>query len=94
MHAGAPRVSAELPETRERFEGLVPPVVTAPCFAIRRGNRLFELGLSEIALAFTAASSRSDQTAIAKVLSACGPDGFAAGWLRAKGLDWCATHIT
>jgi type IV secretion system protein VirB11 len=31
-----PRVSAELPESGERFEGLVPPVVTAPCFAIRR----------------------------------------------------------
>jgi type IV secretion system protein VirB11 len=31
-----PRVSAELPETGERFEGLVPPVVAAPCFAIRR----------------------------------------------------------
>jgi type IV secretion system protein VirB11 len=30
------RVSAELPETGERFEGLVPPVVAAPCFAIRR----------------------------------------------------------
>jgi P-type conjugative transfer ATPase TrbB len=36
VHAGAPRVSAELPETGERFEGLVPPVVMAPCFAIRR----------------------------------------------------------
>jgi len=36
VHAGNPRVSAELPETGERFEGLVPPVVTAPCFAIRR----------------------------------------------------------
>ena len=36
VHAGAPRVSAELPETGERFEGLVPPVVAAPCFAIRR----------------------------------------------------------
>jgi len=36
VHAGSPRVSAELPETGERFEGLVPPVVTAPCFAIRR----------------------------------------------------------
>lgn len=36
VHAGAPRVSAELPETGERFEGLLPPVVTAPCFAIRR----------------------------------------------------------
>src|SRR5690348_10148362 len=36
IHAGRPRVSAELPESGERFEGLVPPVVTAPCFAIRR----------------------------------------------------------
>jgi len=35
-HAGAPRVSAELPETGERFEGLLPPVAAAPCFAIRR----------------------------------------------------------
>jgi type IV secretion system protein TrbB len=36
VHAGAPRVSAELPLTGERFEGLLPPVVAAPCFAIRR----------------------------------------------------------
>ncbi len=36
VHAGSPRVSAELPETGERFEGLVPPVVSAPAFAIRK----------------------------------------------------------
>jgi type IV secretion system protein VirB11 len=36
VHAGAPRVSAELPETGERFEGLLPPVVTAATFAIRK----------------------------------------------------------
>jgi type IV secretion system protein VirB11 len=36
VHSYAPRVSAELPETGERFEGLIPPVVAAPCFAIRR----------------------------------------------------------
>ena len=36
VHAGAPRVSAELPETGERFEGLLPPVVAAPPFAIRK----------------------------------------------------------
>ena len=36
VHAGSPRVSAELPETGERFEGLLPPVVTAPAFAIRK----------------------------------------------------------
>ncbi len=36
VHAGSPRVSAELPETGERFEGLLPPVVEAPAFAIRK----------------------------------------------------------
>ncbi len=45
VHAGNPRVSAELPETGERFEGLVPPVVAAPCFAIRRpAVAVFTLG--------------------------------------------------
>lgn len=36
VHGGAPRVSAELPEGGERFEGLLPPVVAAPSFAIRK----------------------------------------------------------
>ena len=36
VHAASPRVSAELPETGERFEGLLPPVVAAPTFAIRK----------------------------------------------------------
>ena len=36
VHPASPRVSAELPETGERFEGLLPPVVTAPAFAIRK----------------------------------------------------------
>ena len=36
VHARSPRVSAELPETGERFEGLLPPVVAAPVFAIRK----------------------------------------------------------
>ncbi|RXT54178.1 P-type conjugative transfer ATPase TrbB [Bradyrhizobium betae] len=36
VHAGSPRVSAELPGTGERFEGLLPPVVAAPAFAIRK----------------------------------------------------------
>lgn len=35
-HRGLPRVSAELPTSGERFEGLLPPVVTAPIFSIRR----------------------------------------------------------
>jgi len=36
VHPDTPRVSAELPETGERFEGLIPPVVSAPAFAIRK----------------------------------------------------------
>lgn len=36
VHTRSPRVSAELPETGERFEGLLPPVVAAPAFAIRK----------------------------------------------------------
>ncbi|AMG75525.1 P-type conjugative transfer ATPase TrbB [Sphingopyxis granuli] len=45
VHAGAPRVSAELPEGGERFEGLLPPVVAAPTFAIRKpAVAVFTLG--------------------------------------------------
>tara|TARA_A100001391_G_scaffold65878_6_gene41559 strand:+ start:30972 stop:31961 length:990 start_codon:yes stop_codon:yes gene_type:complete len=36
VHPRSPRVSAELLETGERFEGLLPPVVAAPTFAIRK----------------------------------------------------------
>jgi type IV secretion system protein VirB11 len=36
VHAASPRVSAELPESGERFEGLIPPIVAAPAFAIRK----------------------------------------------------------
>ncbi len=60
----------------------------------RRGNRLFELGLSEIALAFTAASAKTDQAAIAETVAACGPAEFAAAWLQGKGLDWAANMLT
>jgi hypothetical protein len=45
VHTGSPRVSAELPETGERFEGLTPPVVAVPCLAIRRpAVAVFTLG--------------------------------------------------
>jgi type IV secretion system protein VirB11 len=36
VHAGSPILSAELPETGERFMGVLPPVVRAPSFAIRK----------------------------------------------------------
>lgn len=56
----------------------------------RRGNRLFELGLGEVALAFSAASSKSDQLRIAELVAAQGRDGFAAAWLRHRSLAWAA----
>ena len=36
VHPGAPLLSAELPETGERFMGALPPIVRAPTFAIRK----------------------------------------------------------
>ena len=59
----------------------------------RRGNRLFELGLGEVALAFCAASSKADQLAIAELLRRHGPAGFAAAWLAHRGLSWAAELI-
>ncbi|WP_276912610.1 conjugal transfer protein TrbE [Hyphomonas atlantica] len=54
----------------------------------RRGNRLFSLGLGEVALAFTAASSKTDHAAVTDILAEHGRDGFAAAWLARRGLDW------
>lgn len=59
----------------------------------RRGNRLFELGLGEVALAFTATSSKTDQAAIERVLAEAGRDGFVTAWLRAHGVAWAADLI-
>ena len=43
-----------------------------------------------MALAFTAASSKTDQAAIATLIAETGKAGFAAAWLRSKGLHWAA----
>ncbi|RWD79114.1 conjugal transfer protein TrbE [Mesorhizobium sp.] len=54
----------------------------------RRGNRLFELGLSEVGLALCAASAKSDQTLIANILAEHGREGFLAAWFKARGVGW------
>ncbi|WP_336741444.1 conjugal transfer protein TrbE [Aureimonas altamirensis] len=59
----------------------------------RAGNRLFELGLSEVGLALCAASSKSDQALIAEILAEYGREGFLAAWLRARGVGWAADLI-
>ncbi len=59
----------------------------------RRGNRLFELGLGEVALAFTAASSQADQALIDRVLTEHGQLGFVTGLLKARELAWACDLI-
>ncbi|PJE43129.1 MAG: conjugal transfer protein TrbE [Pseudomonas sp.] len=56
----------------------------------RAGNRLFDLDLGPVTLAFAAASTPQDQLAIDGVLRDCGVPGFAEAWLRHRGLDWAA----
>ncbi|MGY3539811.1 type IV secretion/conjugal transfer VirB4 family ATPase [Bradyrhizobium sp. USDA 4515] len=59
----------------------------------RRGNRLFELGLAEVALALCAASAKTDQAAIDRIVAEHGRQGFLAAWLRHRGVDWAADLI-
>jgi len=56
----------------------------------RQGNRLFDLGLGPVALAFVAAGTPRDHAAIDRVLAEHGPKGFAGAWLSGRGLDWAA----
>ena len=59
----------------------------------RRGNRLFELGLGEVALALCAASSKTEQTDIARIIASHGRAGFLDAWLRHRGIDWAADLV-
>ena len=76
VHPRSPRVSAELPETGERFEGLLPPVVAAPAFAIRKpAVAIFTLDdyvAAGIMVADQAATLRSAVMARANILVAGG----------------------
>jgi len=59
-------------------------------FQSRQGNRLFELDLGPVALAFAAAASPADQRRIDLLLGDHGHAGFAGAWLRDRGLGWAA----
>jgi type IV secretion system protein TrbE len=59
----------------------------------RRGNRLFELGLGDVALALCAASAKTDQTAIARIVEEHGREGFLSAWLRHRDVAWAADMI-
>lgn len=58
------------------------------------GNRVFDLELGRVGLAFCAAGSKSDQAAIDQILETSEPGApFAASWLQHKGLGWAADLI-
>lgn len=59
----------------------------------RRGNRMFELGLGEVALAFAAASSKTDQAAIDRLLTEHGREAFVPAWLQHRGAAWAVDLI-
>jgi len=59
----------------------------------RRGNRLFELGLSDVALSLCAASSKTDQAVIARIVAEHGRDGFLAAWLSHREVGWAVDLI-
>ncbi|MGR4863239.1 P-type conjugative transfer ATPase TrbB [Caulobacter sp. LARHSG274] len=45
VHTGRPRLAAELPGGGERFEGLLPPLVSGPTFSLRKpASMVFPLG--------------------------------------------------
>lgn len=59
----------------------------------RLGNRLFDLDLGPVALAFAGASGPEDHRDMDAMLQLHGPDGFAPAWLDARGLGWAADLI-
>ena len=59
----------------------------------RLGNRVFDLDLGPVALAFAGASTPEHQRDIDALLAAHGKQGFATHWLRHRGLDWAADLI-
>ncbi len=96
-----PSPQAAEPQIRSIYEGFglnarqIEIVATAEpkrdyYYQSRAGNRLFDLGLGPVALAFAGASKPEDQRAIDKVLGDSGVPGFAEAWLRHRGLDWAA----
>ncbi|AKC86315.1 conjugal transfer protein TrbE [Pseudoxanthomonas suwonensis] len=96
-----PNPQAMEPQIRTVYEGFglnarqIELVATAQptrdyYYRSRVGNRLFDLDLGPIALAFAGASTPADQRDIDRVLMEAGLPGFAGAWLRERGLGWAA----
>jgi P-type conjugative transfer ATPase TrbB len=75
-----PILECELPLDGSRFEGLIPPVVAAPVFAIRRrASAVFSLADYEAAGIMTAAQRRAIERAIAERRNILVTGGTASG---------------
>jgi type IV secretion/conjugal transfer VirB4 family ATPase len=59
----------------------------------RLGNRVFDLGLGPVTLAFAGSSTPDDQRSIDAVFAATNSADFTAAWLRYRGLGWAADLI-
>ncbi len=59
----------------------------------RLGNRVFDLGLGPVALAFAGASTPEDQRDIDALSASVPHSDFGAAWLRHRGLDWAGDLI-
>ncbi|MBN8712812.1 MAG: conjugal transfer protein TrbE [Xanthomonadales bacterium] len=99
-----PNPQATEPQIRTIYEGFglnsrqIEIVATAEpkrdyYYQSRLGNRLFDLDLGPVALAFAGASMPQDQRDIDAVRASAQPGDFAASWLRHRGLDWAADLI-
>jgi type IV secretion system protein VirB4 len=99
-----PNPQATEPQIRTIYEGFglnsrqIEIVATAEpkrdyYYQSRLGNRLFDLDLGPVALAFAGASTPQDQRDMDRVLRDVGASGFAGAWLRHRGLDWAADLI-
>ncbi len=96
-----PNSQAAEPQIRTLYEGFglnsrqIDIVATAQpkqdyYYQSRLGNRMFDLDLGSVALAFAGASTPQDQRDIDHVLTQAGVPGFASAWLRHRGIDWAA----
>jgi type IV secretion system protein VirB4 len=96
-----PNPQATEPQIRVIYEGFglnsrqIEIVATAQpkrdyYYQSRLGNRVFDLDLGPVALAFASASSPEHQRAIDAVSVGTSSSEFAAAWLRHSGLDWAA----
>ncbi|EIM01221.1 conjugal transfer protein TrbE [Rhodanobacter thiooxydans] len=99
-----PNPQATEPQIRTIYEGFglnarqIEIVATAEpkrdyYYQSRLGNRLFDLDLGPIALAFAGASTPQYQHDIDRVMFDAAAPGFIGAWLRHAGLDWAADLI-